>query len=606
MTPPPPSTPRRRWWVWWAVASVWWTLDGFTTATNYHRMGQGGGVTWEHAVRTAMWSAWLWVPLTVLAFWLADRLPLDRDVWRRHLPAHAAAAAAVCAFRAVAVVALNPWAEWYAALPPFREVLWTSIANNLFLFWMLVGVGHALVYARRARERDEQLVRAELHTLKMQLHPHFLFNTLNAVSAHVRTDPDTAERMIGRLGRLLRHALAGAEVQEVPLEEELETARAYLDIERVRFEDRLRVVWAVDPGALAARVPHLVLQPLVENAVRHGIAPRAAAGTVEVGAERRDGRLHLTVRDDGVGLPEGRRVRDGVGLANTRARLRQLYGARQSLDVVGAEGGGRRRPSDAPVPDRLTPVGPALSVLVADDEPPARRLVQSLLERHADVRVVGEAGSGREAVAAVRRLRPDVVFLDVQMPEGDGFDVVREVGPERMPAVVFATAYDEYAVRAFEAHAVDYLLKPFERDRFDEALGRARLRVHRGPDPRLLALARHVESPYLDRVAVRVGARIRLVDVADVDYFEAESNYVRVHAGPKTYLVRGTLAALEGELDPARFLRVHRSLVVGLDRVAEVEPLGAGEYTLFLRDGTRLTSGRTYRARVQEALRLRP
>ena len=287
-----------------------------------------------------MGSAWLWVPLTICALWLADRLPLDRDTWRRRLSAHVTAAAAVCLVRAMAVVALNPWGRWYTEIPPFREVLLTSVANNLFLFGMLVGVGHALVYAQRYRERDAQLVRAELHALKAQIHPHFLFNTLNAVTAHVRADPDVAERMLARLSQLLRHVLSSAGVEEVSLEEELEVARAYLDIERVRFEDRLRVGWSVDAETLPARVPHLVLQPLVENAVRHGIAPRAAEGTVEVVAARRGDRLYLAVRDDGVGMTTTSRAEEGVGLANTRARLRQLYGAHHTFTVTAAPAGG--------------------------------------------------------------------------------------------------------------------------------------------------------------------------------------------------------------------------------------------------------------------------
>lgn len=252
-----------------------------------------------------------------------------------------------------------------------------------------------------------------------------------------------------------------------------------------------------------------------------------------------------------------------------------------------------------------------LSILIADDEPPARRLIKSLLERHPDVDVVGEAGSGREAVAAIQALRPDVVFLDVQMPEGDGFEVVRAVGVERMPVVVFATAFDAYALQAFEAHALDYLLKPYERERFDDALHRARLRVRqaRGSDveARLHAFVQQLDAraSRLDRIAVQVGARIRLLDTDDVDYFEADANYVRVHVGGKTHLVRSTLSALEEKLDPDRFRRVHRSLIVNVSRIVEVESLFAGEYLLFLRDGTRLTSGRTYRARVQDALRLR-
>ena len=334
-------TTRRRWLAWWIGAAVWWTLEGFITATNYHRMGQAAatGLTWPQALRTTMLSAWLWVPLTVLALWLADRYPLDRDRWRAHLPVHAAGAMAVYVGRALAVVALNPLVHWYPVLPSFGEILVTSVLNNTFLYFLVLGVAHAVAYARRYHERDEQLARAELRSLQMQLHPHFLFNTLNAVSSFVRTDPEAAERMIARLGVLLRHALDGASAPEVPLEEELRILRTYLEIEQVRFEDRLRVEWDIDPDTYPARVPHLLLQPLVENAVRHGIAPYAAEGTIRIVSARRDGALHLAVRDDGIGLGWPR-AREGVGLANTRTRLRQLYGARQRFAVLDAPEGG--------------------------------------------------------------------------------------------------------------------------------------------------------------------------------------------------------------------------------------------------------------------------
>lgn len=336
------GAPARRWWVWWLIAGVWWTIEGLTDAAAYIRMAQEGtgGLSREMALRSALGSAWLWIPVTLLALWTSDRWPLERHAWPRRLVIHMAASVGVCVFRAVAVMVLNPWMGWYARLPGFGEVLLTSFINNLLFFWMLVGVGHARVYARRYRERDEQLARAELHALRTQLHPHFLFNALNTVSTYVRADPDTAERMIARLGQLLRHALASGGEHEVPLREELDVARAYLEIEQARFEDRLRVRWTVDPSALAARVPSLLLQPLVENAVRHGIAPRAAAGTIEIAAERHDGALRLVVRDDGVGLPDVGAPREGVGLANTRARLRQLYGDRQSLELVRPDGGG--------------------------------------------------------------------------------------------------------------------------------------------------------------------------------------------------------------------------------------------------------------------------
>ena len=251
-----------------------------------------------------------------------------------------------------------------------------------------------------------------------------------------------------------------------------------------------------------------------------------------------------------------------------------------------------------------------LRVAIVDDEKPARDRLRRLLADHADFVVVGEAADASSAVELIDRERPDLCLLDVQMPEGDGFDVIRAIGVEQMPVTVFATAYDAYALKAFEAQALDYLLKPYDRERLDAVLERARTQLRqrgRGADESLRALVEKLgERPrWLDRLSVSVGSRLRLVDVADIDYFEAEANYVRAHVGPRSHLVRTTLTALEGKLDPSRFLRVHRSLIVQTARIAEVEPLFAGEYVLFLRDGRRLTSGRTYRAAVQEALRLR-
>jgi two-component system, LytTR family, sensor kinase len=274
-----------------------------------------------------------WVPLTMLALWMSERVPVDRRNWRWSVPVTMAVAAAVVLVKAVVVYYANPWMGWYTALPPFSEILMTSVANNLFLFWLVIGVGHAIVNARRVQERDEQLARAELQHLKAQLHPHFLFNALNTVSSLVRTQPETATKMIAQLSTLLRHALQREKTQEVPLREELTILAAYVEIEQLRFEDRLSVIWKIAPDAMAAQVPHLLLQPLVENAIRHGIAPRSDPGIVEIAAFLRDGTLHLSVADDGVGRATPTTPRNGVGLTNTRDRLRQLYGAAHSLTV---------------------------------------------------------------------------------------------------------------------------------------------------------------------------------------------------------------------------------------------------------------------------------
>ena len=253
-----------------------------------------------------------------------------------------------------------------------------------------------------------------------------------------------------------------------------------------------------------------------------------------------------------------------------------------------------------------------IRALIVDDEPPARRRIRDLLEAEEDVEVVGECRDGRQAIATIESVRPDLVFLDVQMPEAGGFEVVEALGPERLPVVVFVTAYDQYALKAFEVHALDYLLKPFDRERFHAALQRVREELRRpregGIDPRIAALLEELRPAprRLERIPVRTGARIRLVPVEEIDYLRAETNYVRLHVGERSHLVRDTLSGLEARLDPACFLRIHRSLIVNLSRVREVEPLFAGEYVVVLRDGTKLTSGRSFRARIQEALGLRP
>jgi len=230
-----------------------------------------------------------------------------------------------------------------------------------------------------------------------------------------------------------------------------------------------------------------------------------------------------------------------------------------------------------------------LRALVVDDEPLARERLRDLLVADAEVEVVGLCADGVEAVAAIRSLAPDLVFLDVQMPESGGFDVVAEVGVERMPVFVFVTAYDDYALRAFEAHALDYLLKPFDEARFRGALARAKahVRATRGSRPRLL-----------DRLIVKTGGRYVFVKAEEIDWVEAQGNYVRLHVGEASYLLRDSIGKLEVRLDPDRFLRIHRSTIVNLDRVREITPLFHGEYAVVLADGTRLTLSRGYRDRL--------
>ena len=251
--------------------------------------------------------------------------------------------------------------------------------------------------------------------------------------------------------------------------------------------------------------------------------------------------------------------------------------------------------------------------LIVDDERMARKRIRTLLAADTDVDVVGECSNGRDAVTAIHEREPDLVFLDIQMPELDGFAVVHAIGVHRMPVTVFVTAFDQYALKAFEAHALDYLTKPFDRERFQTSLGRAKHQVQlrsaarttaasAGPrepelNARLVALLSELErrSQYAERLMVKTAGRVVFLRVDEIDWIEAAGSYVRLHVGREGHLLHEGIAALMTRLDPSRFARVHRSTIVNLDRIRELQPWFHGDAVAILRDGTRLQVSRTYR-----------
>jgi len=243
----------------------------------------------------------------------------------------------------------------------------------------------------------------------------------------------------------------------------------------------------------------------------------------------------------------------------------------------------------------------SIRALIVDDEQLARRTVRRLLGEHPDIEIAGECADGASAVTAILEQQPDLVFLDVQMPELSGFEVIRRVGVDRMPAVVFVTAYDEYAVAAFDANAVDYLLKPIARERFARALARARhalaaqLSVEKLRSL-LAALQPGASGEYLERIPVAEDGRILFVDSDDVAWIAASGNYAQLHAGGRTYEVRETLSSLEAKLDPRQFARIHRSTIVNVRRVKEVQPWFHGHHVVILQTGERLRLSRYQRA----------
>lgn len=243
----------------------------------------------------------------------------------------------------------------------------------------------------------------------------------------------------------------------------------------------------------------------------------------------------------------------------------------------------------------------AIRALIVDDEPLARRTVRRLLAEHPDIEVIGECGDGASALTTILEQQPDLLFLDVQMPEMSGFDVIRRLGADRLPATVFVTAYDEYAVAAFDANAVDYLLKPIARQRFARALARARhdLAAQFSVE-KLTSLLAGLQSSaagnYLERIPVAEDGRILYVDADDVAWIGASGNYARLHAGARTFEVRETLTSLEAKLDPRHFARIHRSTIVNVRRVKEVQPWFHGHHVVILQTGERLRLSRYQRA----------
>lgn len=249
-----------------------------------------------------------------------------------------------------------------------------------------------------------------------------------------------------------------------------------------------------------------------------------------------------------------------------------------------------------------------IRVVFADDEPLARERLRRLLAQEPDIEIVAECADGVSAVAALKEHSPDLAFLDVQMPELDGFGVVASLEASRRPEIIFVTAHDQFALRAFEVHAVDYLLKPFDTERFQAALRRAgeRIRQKKSGDlnDRLSSLLNEVRSEArpADRLAVKSGGRVLFLKIDDIDWIEAADNYVSLHLGPESHLHRETMSSLESRLPSGRFMRISRSSIVNVDRIKELQPLFHGEYAVILRNGTRLTLSRGYRDKLQQLL----
>jgi two-component system LytT family response regulator len=247
-----------------------------------------------------------------------------------------------------------------------------------------------------------------------------------------------------------------------------------------------------------------------------------------------------------------------------------------------------------------------IRTLIVDDEPLARDRIKRFLRDEADIQIIGECKNGLEAIDSITSEKPDLVFLDIQMPEKTGFEVIKSLGSKKLPTIIFVTAYDQYALQAFDVHALDYLLKPFNRERIKRAVSRAREHIdHRKIgelDERLNSLIADIrgEKKYLDRLVVKAVGRVFFLKSDEIDWIEAAGNYVKLHVGREAHMIRETMNGIEAKLDPEKFLRIHRSTVVNIDRIKELHPMFSGDYAVILRNGTELALSRNYRERFTE------
>src|SRR5689334_2475760 len=337
----------------WALIFGGWTFLAFLfsgpqmiQAIRLHRTA----AAWDSVIGELLFS-YLWLGLTPLAIRLSRSFRIEGGKRIKSVTIHIVACVMFLLVDVLLFTVISIPFGWYANLNPFGNRYFLLILNftpsNVLFYWGIVVIEHALDYYRKLQERElrasqleAQLAQAQLQVLKMQLHPHFLFNTLNAISALIRESPDEADEMVSRLGDLLRMTLETAGVQEVPFKKELEFLKHYLDIEQTRFQDRLKVEMAIEPETLDGLVPSMILQPLVENSVRHGVAPRPEGGCIKIKAWRDNSLLRLEVEDDGPGLGVDAPLKERVGLSNTRARVTNLYGDEHGLKLHNAADGG--------------------------------------------------------------------------------------------------------------------------------------------------------------------------------------------------------------------------------------------------------------------------
>ena len=547
---------------------------GFAPGVSWGDLARGFGVSMIYANTIGTLLAML-MPLIAKRCWGAD-----------HGTRWAVLISGMMVVTVAGILLANTLLYWVGYIP--RGQFWR---------WLSGGIGTALVVslilgvavtsyetlrsqlddatvALRTKERDEAQARriaaeAQLASIESRVQPHFLFNTLNSIAALVHDDPAGAERMTGQLASLLRSALDSTATPLVPLDQELRVVRAYLDIERVRFGDRLRYDVDLGEGTASAIVPRMALQTLVENSVKYAVSPRREGGSICVRATASNGRVRVTVEDDGPGFDPAHRP-EGHGLALLDARLAMLFGDRASMRVDSRAGTRTSRWRES----RNLKITPMRAYIVDDERLAVQRLTR-LLEATKRVEVIGGATDPEAALEFLRANAVDVLFLDIQMPGLTGFELLERL--DRDVLVIFTTAYDRYAVDAFAVNSVDYLLKPIETEAARSRARQAGALCRAGARPDIRALARELAAELapnrrLERIASRVGERTTVLDVARISHFSSKDKLTFGVVNGHEHVVDYTLTELEARLDARRFARIHRATIVNIAFVQELYP----------------------------------
>ena len=471
---------------------------------------------------------------------------------------------------------------------------------------MIAGIitGLALRYfyvQQRLRAQEQAELQSRIQALQSRIRPHFLFNSMNIIASLIAVDPETAESVVEDLSELFRASLNDAG-NRVSVEEELELCRRYVRIEALRLGDRLHMEWDVSGDLTGLRLPMLTLQPLLENAIYHGVQPLPEGGTITVKMWTDEDNLRVTITNP---LPPAQAQTHAEGnkmaLDNIRSRLAVLYGDKAELKTGASDGeylGRAQNPHDWGVcyePRRRSRV----NILIVDDESLARDRLKRIIEDLDGHQVVGEAANGMEAVEQMGSLDADIVLLDIRMPGMDGLETARHLGTfEEPPAVIFCTAYEEHAIEAFDLQAVGYLLKPVRRENVGEALARAQ-RINRAQ----MAALSSASDQRRSHISARSRRGIELIPIEDVRFFQADQKYVTVrHQGGET-IIDEPLRDLEEEFSDL-LLRVHRNALVAVQHIEGVERTNDGHYQIALRGiDDRLDISRRHVATVRRFLR---